>query len=220
MNYTILYFFSKEFISYLYNLLYNNIGDTMYTIKENIHKELIIKNSRFITVLKKINNKEEVPSLLEEIKKSYPKATHYCYAYILDEVEKSSDDKEPAGTAGLPILTVLKMQEMNHIIAIVIRYFGGIKLGAGGLVRAYSKSVRETLQQVEKNMLVKAFLIELEIDYKEQKKLDYLLKDSSIIKKEFKEKVFYQFLIEEENIKIISPYCYRTISHSLLEKEL
>ncbi len=219
MNYTILYFFSKEFISYLYNLLYNNIGDTMYTIKKNIQNELLIKNSRFITILKKIDSKEQIPSLLEEIKKTYPKATHYCYAYIIDESEKSSDDKEPSGTAGLPILSVLKMQEMNHIIAIVIRYFGGIKLGTGGLVRAYSKSVRETLEQVEKNILVEAFLIELEINYKDQKKLDYLLRDGFIIKKEFKEKVFYQFLIEEENIKIISPYSYRIISHSFLEKE-
>ncbi len=219
MNYTILYFFSKEFISYLYNLLYNSFGDTMYTIKENTKKELLIKNSRFIAVLKKIERKEDVPSLLEKIKKTYPKATHYCYAYIIDDVEKSSDDKEPSGTAGLPILNVLKKQEMNHIIAVVIRYFGGIKLGAGGLVRAYSKSVKETLEEVEKNTLEKAFLVEIEIDYKEQKKLDYLLKDSTILKKEFREKVFYQFLIEEKKIDILSSYSYQIIRHSLLEKE-
>ena len=134
-------------------------------------------------------------------------------------MEKSSDDKEPSGTAGLPILNVLKKQEMNHIIAVVIRYFGGIKLGAGGLVRAYSKSVKETLEEVEKNTLEKAFLVEIEIDYKEQKKLDYLLKDSTILKKEFREKVFYQFLIEEKKIDILSSYSYQIIRHSLLEKE-
>lgn len=191
----------------------------MYTIKENVQNEIIIKNSRFITVLKKVNKKDEVSPLLTEMKKIYPKATHYCYAYIIDEVEKSSDDNEPSGTAGLPILNVLQKQEMNHVLAIVIRYFGGIKLGAGGLVRAYSKSVRETLNLVPKNELVKASLVELEIDYKEQKKLEYLLRDNPILKKEFKEKIIYQFLIEEENIKRIASYSYQIIGHSLFEKE-
>ena len=191
----------------------------MYTIKENVQNEILIKNSRFITVLKKVNKKEEIDTLLTEVKKCYPKATHYCYAYIMDEIEKSSDDNEPSGTAGLPILNVLQKQEMNHVVAIVIRYFGGIKLGAGGLVRAYSKSVREALQLVKKNELVKALLLELEIDYKEQKKLEYRLRNNPILKKEFKEKIIYQFLIEEENIQAVYPYSYQIIGHSLLEKE-
>lgn len=192
----------------------------MYTIKENVQNEIIIKNSRFITILKRINKEEEVSFLLAEIKKTYPKATHYCYAYIIDDSEKSSDNHEPSGTAGIPILNVLQKQEINHVIAIVIRYFGGIKLGAGGLVRAYSKSVREALNLVQKKELVKALLIELETNYKDQKKLEYLLKNNPIIKKEFRENVIYHFLIEEEDIQKITSYPYRIIGHSLIEKEM
>lgn len=192
----------------------------MYTIKENIQNEIVIKNSRFITVLKKVDKKEEVPIILAEIKNAYPKATHYCYAFIIDEFEKSSDDNEPSGTAGIPMLNVLQKQEMNHVLAVVIRYFGGVKLGAGGLVRAYSKAVRETLLLASKKELVKAFLVELEIDYKEQKRLDYLLKDNPTIQKEYQENVIYHFLIEEENIEKIASYSYQIIDHSLIEKEI
>ena len=120
----------------------------MYTISHNIKKEFVIKNSRFITVLIKINDQEEIKKHLEHIKKEYPRATHYCYAYKLgNTIKKASDDKEPSGTAGIPMLNVLEKEDITNILAVTIRYFGGIKLGAGGLIRAYSKSVKETLKE-------------------------------------------------------------------------
>ena len=92
----------------------------MKTIKDNIKNELVIKNSKFITLLLKIDS-SNIKDILEEIKKEYPKATHYCYAYIYNEIKHSSDDNEPTGTAGLPMLNVLEHENLNKILCIVIR---------------------------------------------------------------------------------------------------
>ena len=118
----------------------------MFTITNDITNEIIIKNSKFITIIHKINNVYEINSFLEQLKEKYKDATHYCYAYIIDEHKKFSDDNEPSGTAGNPIMQVLDKNNLQNIICVVIRYFGGIKLGAGGLIRAYSKSASECIK--------------------------------------------------------------------------
>ena len=112
----------------------------MYSIKENIENTIEIKKSKFITKLYKVNNINEVNEILKEINEKYSDSTHICYAYILENTEKCSDDGEPSGTAGIPILNILKKKNLVNVLAIVIRYFGGIKLGAGGLTRAYTKA--------------------------------------------------------------------------------
>ena len=113
----------------------------MNTIKETIENTLIIKNSRFITIIYNINDINDIDKYLKLVKDKYKDATHYCYAYILPNNIKCSDDGEPSGTAGKPILDVLTKHNLNFVLAIVVRYFGGIKLGAGGLIRAYSKCI-------------------------------------------------------------------------------
>ncbi|MDD7735583.1 MAG: YigZ family protein [Bacillales bacterium] len=109
-------------------------------IKEKYVKLTEINKSKFYSIIAPIESVEETKSILVEIKKEYPKATHYCYAYIVDGKEKSNDDGEPSGTAGRPILEFLKNKELENILCIVVRYFGGIKLGASGLIRAYVDS--------------------------------------------------------------------------------
>ena len=146
----------------------------MYIIRNNIDDEQIIKNSRFITRLVKITKKDEVEDILNNVKKEYPKATHYCYAYIVNDYKKASDDGEPGGTAGMPILNVLEKEDMTSVIAIVVRYFGGIKLGAGGLVRAYSSSVRDTLKKADKILLIEGVQIKITIPYDRQNELNYI----------------------------------------------
>ena len=183
----------------------------MKTIKNNVSNEIVIKNSRFITKLYKVDNPNNIPKLLENIKKEYKDATHYCYAYIIDNVIKSSDDGEPGGTAGLPMLQVLKNNELNYILAITIRYFGGIKLGAGGLVRAYTKSLTTTLDKSEIISLIKGYDLTIEFEYTNIKEIDHLLKDINITWKDFNEKVTYNLYIPDyylkelinNNIKII-----------------
>ncbi len=191
----------------------------MYIIDKNIKKELIIKNSRFITILLKITDKNEINELITNLKDEYPKATHYCYAYIIDNYKKASDDGEPGGTAGMPILNILEKNDLTNVLAVVVRYFGGIKLGAGGLVRAYSKSVRDTLEEIKLIELEKGTKIKLEISYEEQKNIDYILKNSTITNKDFTNKIIYEVLINNKTLEKLNNYNYQVIENTYIEKK-
>ena len=190
----------------------------MKTIKENIISELEIKNSRFITLFIKINN-PDISNILSDIKTSYPKATHYCYGYIYNEIEKSSDDGEPSGTAGLPILNVIKKENLNNILVVVVRYFGGIKLGAGGLVRAYTKSVTEALKNINQVELIKGKKVELEFNYNDEKQINYILNNSKIIDKTYNETIKYIVLIENSILDKLSNYKLNILEDIYIEKD-
>ena len=174
----------------------------MNTVKENVINEIIITKSRFITVLTNINSLDEVNDKINEYKKIYKDATHYCTAYIINGHEKCDDDGEPSGTAGMPMLNVLKNQNLTNVLCIVIRYFGGIKLGAGGLVRAYAKSVSEALKKTNIAHLVNGFKVEIEFNYDNIKQIDYLLSNLTI-SKIFENTVIYKFKITTEDYKKI-----------------
>lgn len=191
----------------------------MYIIKNNIDDEQIIKNSRFITRLVKITKKDEVEDILNNVKKEYPKATHYCYAYIVNDYKKASDDGEPGGTAGMPILNVLEKEYMTSVIAIVVRYFGGIKLGAGGLVRAYSSSVRDTLKKADKILLIEGVQIKITIPYDRQNELNYILKDSEIVDKTFTDKVTYIINCSKDVLEKLHQYNPIIIKETYIEKK-
>ena len=120
----------------------------MRKIKDIIDNTIIIDKSKFITTLYPVENVEEINAILSNVRKKYYDATHNCYAYIIDDgnIQKCSDDGEPSKTAGFPMLDALKKNNLTNILAITTRYFGGIKLGAGGLIRAYSSSVSEALK--------------------------------------------------------------------------
>ena len=188
----------------------------MYVIDKNYINEIVIKNSRFITLLIKINNREDVKKHLEVIKIKYPKATHYCYGYIIDNYKKSSDDGEPGGTAGIPILSILEKDNITNILAVVVRYFGGIKLGAGGLTRAYSKSVRDTIKISNLIELIEGKKIELTFSY--DKEINYILKDEQIIKKDYSDNITYIVLIKNEILDNIKSYNYKIIENNYIEK--
>lgn len=115
--------------------------------------EKVIEKSRFIATSSHVDGEEEAKAFVDEIRKTYSDATHNCYAYIADEngnFMRMSDDGEPQGTAGMPMLEVVKANGLKQVAVVVTRYFGGIKLGAGGLVRAYSGAVAENLAQAKK----------------------------------------------------------------------
>lgn len=174
-------------------MCYNEIGDKVKSIITNNEKEYIINKSKFITKLYKVTTEKQIVDILDNIKKEYKDSTHICYAYIIDNIKRFNDDGEPGGTAGMPILNVLENNELNYVFAVVIRYFGGIKLGAGGLVRAYSNSVSETLKNNIKD-LEQNIRIEILFDYSNSKKIDFLLKDISK-DKYFGNNVRYEFYI-------------------------
>ncbi len=157
----------------------------------------IIKNSKFICLIYPIESISDVETYLEEAKRIYPNATHYCYAYILNTIRRESDDGEPSGTAGIPMIQVLEKNNLNQVLCIVIRYFGKIKLGANGLIRAYTKCVTACLEN-HIITLSKGLLIELTFPYSAVKNVDYLLQSSKILKKEFNNLITYRVLITEE----------------------
>ncbi len=189
----------------------------MKTIKENINNEIIIKNSRFITLLIKLCS-NNINSILDTIKNNYPKATHYCYAYIYGNEKGCSDDKEPSRTAGFPMLNVLEKEDINNLLVVTVRYFGGIKLGAGGLVRAYTKSVTEALKKAEYIELIQGYKIKIEFDYKDEKQILYLLGEENIMEKNYLEKPCFIALIEKDKINMIHSYSYEIIDDCYIEK--
>lgn len=193
----------------------------MYTISNNSKYELIIKNSKFITLLYKINNEDIVKKILNNVKEIYPDATHYCYAYIIDNQKKSSDDGEPSKTAGLPILKVLENNQLNHILAVVVRYFGGIKLGANGLIRAYSKCTSNALKENAIKELIQGYNINITFHYQDIKKIDYLLKDIKINSKTFDNSITYNLDIPTTflNIIINNNIPYQIIKDIYIEKQ-
>ena len=175
----------------------------MYSIEKNIENTIIVKKSKFITKLYKISNVEETNNILEQLKKEHKDSTHICFGYIVNGLEKCSDDGEPSGTAGIPILNVLKKNNLTNVLAIVIRYFGGIKLGAGGLVRAYSNSVNDTLKLTSIIELEEGYLLELEFSYDQVKLVDYILNDKNIIDKEYSDNIIYKFYLNKEELNFI-----------------
>ena len=181
----------------------------MKTIKENIKNEIIIKNSKFITLLIKITNEKEIKEKLKQVKEDYPKATHYCYTYKIGEnIKKASDDGEPSGTAGLPMLNILDKENITNVLAITIRYFGGIKLGAGGLIRAYSNSVKEALNKVNTNELINGYLVTITFPYNKEEEITKKIEKENIIEKTYLEEITYKVKLEEtspllKNAKII-----------------
>lgn len=192
----------------------------MKTIKEKRTNEIVIKNSRFITLLIKINSEEEIKDILQKTKITYPDATHYCYAYVTENINKSSDDGEPAGTAGIPMLNVLLKNDLTNILAITVRYFGGIKLGAGGLVRAYTKSLTETIKNSKIVELEKGLEVKIIINYDMQKNLDYLLKDYEIISKSYQEQITYIVKVPVSFLDKLNNYNTEKVKETYIEKDV
>src|SRR5690625_617238 len=119
-----------------------------YTVKKSGSTQLMIQKSRFIGYIKRVETEEAAQEFINSIKKKHYDATHNCSAYIIgehDQIQKANDDGEPSGTAGVPMLEVLKKQNLKDTAVIVTRYFGGIKLGAGGLIRAYGSTTSEAI---------------------------------------------------------------------------
>ncbi len=191
----------------------------MKTIGENVSNEIVIKNSSFIALFYKISS-VDIEKFLDEVKELYPKATHYCYAYIYNDIKRFSDDGEPGGTAGMPILNVLEKEELNNTLCVVVRYFGGIKLGAGGLVRAYTKAVTETLKIADFLYLEKGYKVRISFKYNEEKQINYLLKNDNILEKSFNQIITYTALVDEDTIKKLSSFNYEILENVYIEKKL
>ena len=170
----------------------------MYFKQEEINT-IIIEKSRFICYMKHIKSEEEYREYLALIRKKHYDATHVCSAMICDAIQRSSDDGEPSGTAGAPILNVLQKSGLNQMCALVVRYFGGIKLGAGGLIRAYSSAVSEC---IKKAVIVEEYrypLYELRLSYEAANRIEHYLRKNTIIDDiRYDEDVCFIFALDED----------------------
>lgn len=192
----------------------------MKTLDNNAINEIIINKSRFICEIIKLNDIDNINEIINTIKTKYKDATHYCYAYIFENIKRFSDDGEPAGTAGMPILNVLESNELSNVICIVIRYFGGIKLGAGGLVRAYTKSVTNALDKVNIVDLEKGKLIQIIFDYNDLKKINHLLIDTNIINKSYDNVITYKFIISNLQYDLINNKIFKNVLEIKILEEI
>lgn len=172
------------------------------TVKSRGEHEIVIEKSRFICHIQRAVSEEEAQAFIQSIKKQHWNATHNCSAYLIGEhdlIQKANDDGEPSGTAGVPMLEVLKKRKMKDTVVVVTRYFGGIKLGAGGLIRAYGKSVSETINHV--GMVERCLMrtMHTTIDYTWLGKVENELRASSFQLKEihYAEDVIFETYVEE-----------------------
>lgn len=178
----------------------------MITIKDYIQSEIVEKKSKFIANIFFIESVEEAENKIKEIKKKYHDARHNCSSYrVLEEgkiVEKSSDDGEPSGTAGGPMLNILQKRDLVNVVVIVTRYFGGILLGTGGLVRAYSDVTQNAIEEAEKQEIILGKEFEVKVDYSSLEKLKYYARINSIniSKIEYGNEITCILQISNENI--------------------
>ena len=191
----------------------------MLSIKNNNIYEEIIKYSRFISLMFKVSSKDEVNYYLDKVKEDYPNATHYCYGYVIDNDIRSSDNGEPSGTAGMPILNQITSNNLNYVLIIVVRYFGGVKLGAGPLTRAYAKLAREVIEKENIITLVKGYDVNVSFNYSDIKNIDYILINSRILTKEFNDNVVYNVYVSEDTLDKLSTYNISINKEIYIEKE-
>ena len=174
------------------------------TINDIYQGEIVEKKSRFIATISPASTEEEAVDFIKEMKKKYWDARHNCSAYILGtspQIMHSSDDGEPSGTAGKPILNVLAGNNLYNVVCVVTRYFGGTLLGTGGLVRAYTKAVEECVSNAELKKMVYASQIIIKASYNDAGKLQYLFaqKEAVILSSEYTDSVTFTLLIPENN---------------------
>ncbi|TYB31382.1 MAG: YigZ family protein [Candidatus Mcinerneyibacterium aminivorans] len=180
------------------------MNNSLYTIKNINNHQFEINKSIFIGRSFKIHSKKEANSRIKEINEEYNDATHNCWAFIQGikkRSEKYEDDGEPSGTAGKPILNVLKKNKLTNTLIVVTRYYGGIKLGGGGLIRAYSKSAQEVINKSEIKKIVKNSKYKIIVPYDAFDKLENYISNNNIyiLKKEFEKDIYLTILIPEES---------------------
>ena len=193
------------------------------TIKENVQVEITEKKSKFITNLFYVENCKAAEDIIKGIKKKYFDAKHNCVAYRVLEngqiIEKSSDDGEPSGTAGLPMLTILQKNQLANILVVVTRYFGGILLGTGGLVRAYSDVTIKAIKISKRQMQILGYEMEAILDYKEFEKFKYYCNknDINIIDVKYEQNIVCKLTTDEEKKeRLIKDYETKEINLSYL----
>ena len=199
-----------------------------HTILEDYETEVVIKKSRFISRIYHVESEEDIDSILTFVKKEHYKATHVCSAWVLNTLplrQKANDDGEPSGTAGKPILEVIHHHHLTNVLVIVIRYFGGIKLGAGGLIRAYASGATQVINKAQIILKQYSHYLCISIDYNQYGSLKNLLTEKNIlpISEEFGEDVTLDFYLPVEEsqsfVHMIREHTNDRFSYEILGEE-
>lgn len=182
--------------------------EQIYMNKKDTSTEIDIKRSTFISYIARTETEDDAKEFISTIKEKHRDATHNCSAYIIGEnalIQRADDDGEPQGTAGVPILEVLKREELYNTTVVVTRYFGGIKLGAGGLIRAYSSGAAEAVKASGKVYLVPMIPAEVLLDYTFTNRFEYFLEQENIEirDQQYTDKVSYDLIIPEEKVESV-----------------
>ncbi len=198
-----------------------------YEIKSLAKAETVVNKSRFIGIICPAHTEKEALDILEGVRKEYRDATHHCFAYITGrdrEIMRMSDDKEPQGTAGIPILEVLKRENLTNVIAVCVRYFGGVLLGAGGLIRAYSQSAAKAVKKTKKILPVTFGAYIVKASYADWAKLTvfFNLHNIEVLETQYEDKIIARVACEKSGgfiinaVKEISSGC----AECVFEKEV
>ncbi len=194
------------------------------TIEKASTAEIIEKKSRFIAELYPVGNEEEALEILEKVKKRYWDARHHCWAFVIGNeqpLERCSDDGEPSGTAGKPILEVIRGTQLCNVLMVVTRYFGGTLLGTGGLVRAYTSSSKEAIEAADIVVKISGYKLKIKTDYTGLGKIQYLLaqKGIDIQESEYTESVGLTILVaKQEESSLIKEITEATNAQAEVER--
>lgn len=200
------------------------------TIKENVTAQIVEKKSKFIANMFYIETMEEADRIIKETKRKYHDARHNCFAYILETggeglLVKYNDDGEPSGTAGAPMLNIIANEGLSNVLVIVTRYFGGILLGTGGLVRAYSEAVKEALKLAKYIEKAQGYIFEIEVEYNDLEKIKYYFKQKNIkiINNEYSQNVILTVEMSKENLEEFTNNSknmnFKIIKYKILEEK-
>ncbi|PKI06333.1 YigZ family protein [Staphylococcus xylosus] len=202
------------------------MDDTIKTIKQEHTIENIISKSRFIAHIKPVESEDEAKDFIAAVKAKHKEANHNCSAYIIGDqmnIQKANDDGEPSGTAGVPMLEILKKLEIHNACVVVTRYFGGIKLGGGGLIRAYSGAVRDVIFDIGRVALRPAIPTTVTIGYDLTGKFEYELESTPFLLREqnYTDKVSYHIDVVTSDYDTFLTFLNRTTSgnYNLIEGE-
>lgn len=193
----------------------------MYHIIEKVESSIEVKKSKFICLLLPINDEKQIKDKINEVKRLYPGATHYCYGCSINGNYRSNDDGEPASTAGKPILQCLINSELDNVLAVVVRYFGGTLLGTAGLVKAYQQATIDAINQAKLATPTLVNNYKITVNYQDTNKIEYFLAKNGTIKlRDYQQDAIYYFQCENDICQQISELTNGSGQVKLLNSEI
>ena len=193
----------------------------MYHIKERTESQIEVKKSRFIGILLPVSDEGQIREHLNAIRRQFPGARHYCYGAVIEGNNRSNDDGEPASTAGKPILEALKNRDLDNVLCVVVRYFGGTLLGTAGLIKAYGQCASLAIDQAVLTVPTEVLTCYMSVDYSLTSKAEHLLQNNAeILERQYGEKMTYIFASRRDLSELIHSSIGYNVDVEILRSEI